>query len=66
MIKICIGFHEKYPLFLSDFHENLNFLDRFMKKYSNILKILSLEPCGQTDAQKTKLIDAFRNFFESA
>jgi hypothetical protein len=27
--------HVKYPLFLSDFNTNLNFLDRFSKKYSN-------------------------------
>ena len=36
-----IGLHVEYPLFLSDFNENLNFLDRFSKnpQMSNIMKI---------------------------
>jgi len=31
-----IGLHVKYPLFLLDFNETLNFLDRFFEKYSSM------------------------------
>jgi hypothetical protein len=30
--KMYIGLHVKYPLFLLDFNETLNFLDRFFEK----------------------------------
>jgi len=30
-IKVNIGLHVKYRPFVSDFHENLNFLDRLTK-----------------------------------
>jgi len=41
MIKMYIGLHVKYPLFLLDFNETLNFLDRFSKniQVSNFMKI---------------------------
>jgi hypothetical protein len=31
MIKLCIGLHVNYTLFVSDFRLNLNFLDRFFE-----------------------------------
>ena len=56
--------HVKYLLFLSDFNETLNFVDRFWKtQISNFINIRPLTvvfPCGRTDM--TKLIFAFRNF----
>jgi len=64
--------HVKYPLFLSDFHENLNFLYRFSKNssISNFMKIRPMEPsCSmwkdrRRDVQTymTKTILAFLNF----
>ena len=41
-IKMYIGLHIMYPLFLSYLKKKLNFLDRFLKntrKYSNFMKI---------------------------
>jgi hypothetical protein len=67
-----VGLHVKCPLLVSYFNENLNFIDRFLKKknvrISNFMKIgpVGAElfradlPDGRTD--KTKLIIAFRNF----
>ena len=59
--------HVKCPLFLSDFNEIFNFLNRFSKKLqiSSFIKIRSVaaelfHADGQTDM--TKLIVAFRNF----
>jgi len=42
-MKICIGLHVKYPLFLSDFNET-GFLERFSENtpISNFMKALSL------------------------
>jgi hypothetical protein len=39
-----LGLHVKYPLFLSDFKSNLNFLDRVWKniQISNLMKIRSV------------------------
>jgi len=57
MIKMYIGLHVKDRLFLSDFKKNLNFLDRFSKKYSDIkfhenpVSESRAVPCGRTDRQ---------------
>ena len=59
-------FSRKYPLFLWNFNESLNFVDIFSKKYSNIKfhenpSIGSpVVPCWRTDM--TKLAVAFLNF----
>ena len=39
-----VGLYAKYPLLLSDFNENLNFLDKFSKnaQISNFMKIHSV------------------------
>ena len=41
LLKMYIGLHVKYRLFLLDFNESLNFLDRFPKNLqkSNFMKI---------------------------
>ena len=70
MIKMYIGLHVKDRLFLSDFKKNLNFLDRFSKKYSDIkfhenpVSESRAVPCGRTDRQTdtTKPRVAFCNF----
>jgi hypothetical protein len=68
--KICIGLHVKYPLFLSGFNWNLNFLDIFSKDFhiSNFMKICpvwaELYHAVRRTADMTKLIVAFRNFCE--
>jgi len=53
--KMYIGLHVKYPLFLSDFNENLNFSIDFRKmlKYQIPRKSLQCKPscCMQTDGQ---------------
>ena len=60
--------HVKYQLFLSDFNETYNSLDRFSKKaqISNCIKSVQWEQsCSmRTDRRTnmTKLIIAFRNF----
>jgi hypothetical protein len=66
---MCIALHAKYPLFLSDFNENLIFSTDF-RKYSEIKFSENpsggsrVFPCGQTDRQTDimKLIVAFRKF----
>jgi len=66
MIKMYIGLHVKWPLFLSDFNET-NFRDRFSKS-SQISDFTKIRPVGaelfhadrRTDM--TKLIVAFRNY----
>ena len=42
---MCIGIHVKYPLFLSDFNENKDFLERFLKisQIRNFTKIIPVE-----------------------
>jgi len=40
-----IGLHVKYPLFLSEFNENSNFLCRFSKN-TQIKKIMKIRPMG--------------------
>ena len=68
MIKMCIGLHLKYPLFLSDFNENWIFSTDFWKihKYQISWKPFlwesnfSMQKDWRTDM--TKLIVAFRNF----
>ena len=56
MIRICIGFHVKWPQFLSDFNEP-EFSGQIFEKYSNIKFYESLSrgrpvvPCRQTDTQ---------------
>ena len=71
MIKMCIGLHVKYPIFLSDFTETWIFPDRFSKnsQISNFMKIRPVRSelfnaGGRTDRQTdtTKLKVAFRNF----
>jgi hypothetical protein len=44
MIKMFIGFRVKYPIFLLDFNETLNFLYRFSKntEVSNFMKTRSV------------------------
>ena len=67
MIKMYIGLHVKYPLFLSDF--TLEFSRQFFEKYSNI-KFHETRPVGAelfnvdrwTDGHMTRLLVAFRNF----
>ena len=68
-----IGLHVKYPLFLSDFNETCNFIERFWKnnQISNFMKIRPVgaellhaeKKSGQMDM--TKLIVAFRNFVKA-
>ena len=65
-----IGPHVKYPLFLSDFNEKLNFLYSFLfEKYSNLMNMRSVgaelfnadrRTYGQTDM--TIPVVSFRNF----
>ena len=62
----CTRLRVKYPLFVSDFNDTWIFLDRFSKKYSNIIFYENpfsgsrVVPCGQTDM--TKLMVAVCNF----
>jgi hypothetical protein len=62
-----IGLYVKYPLFLSDFKRNLEFLNRFFVK-TQISNFIKIRPVGvdffNTDRQTnmTKLVVAFRNF----
>jgi hypothetical protein len=63
--KMYIGLHVKYPLFLSDFNENLYFLYRFSKnpQISNFMKIRpQWEPsCSmQTDKANRSLFAILR------
>ena len=51
----------KYPLFLSDFHENWNFLDRFSKKMISYHAERQAERQTDRQADMTKLTFAFRN-----
>ena len=63
--------HVKYPLFLSDVSETLNFFQQIFETYSNIKfhenpsSGSRVVQCGRTDGQAgrlTKLIVAYRNF----
>jgi len=45
MITFYVGLHVKYPLFLSDFNENLNFLGRFSKN-PHISNFVEIHPVG--------------------
>jgi hypothetical protein len=63
MIKMYIGLHVNYPLFLSDFNETWIFLDRFSRnpKISNFMKIRPdgaevFQADGRTQTDVTKLI----------
>jgi len=40
-----IGVHVQYPLFLSNFHRNMNFLDRFSKN-PEIANFMKVRPVG--------------------
>ena len=61
-----IGLRVKYPLFLSDFNETLNFPRQILEKYSSIKfrenpsSGSRVHADGRTDM--TNLIVAFRNF----
>ena len=65
--QMCVRFHVKYPLFLSDFNESWNFLKR-VSKNTQILSFTKILLMGselfhvdrQTDI--TKVTVAFRNF----
>jgi hypothetical protein len=63
-----IGLHVKYLLLLSEFNENLNFLYRFLEKYSktkfheNSPSECRVVPCGRTDRNDEAKTVAFRNF----
>jgi hypothetical protein len=65
-----IGLHSKYSLFLPDFNKELNFIEEFSKKFSNIKfygnssSESRIVPCGRKDGQAdaTKLIVIFRSF----
>jgi hypothetical protein len=61
-----IGLQVKYPLFLADFNENLNFLGIFFKnnQISNFIKIrlVGAEFFRADRKNMTKLITIFRNF----
>ena len=63
-IKMCIGLHVKYPLFLSDFNENWIFLTDFEKmlKHQISWKSVQWEPSSREQTDMTKLKVAFRNF----
>jgi hypothetical protein len=69
MIKICIGFHVKCHLLLSDFNESLTFAN-ICEKFPNIKfhetphSESRVVPCGETDRRTDmrKLIVAFRSF----
>jgi len=68
MIKMYIGLHVKYPLFLSDFNETWIFSTDYRKipKYQISWKSAQWEPCFSMRTDKwrdmAKLIVAFRNF----
>jgi len=72
-IKISIGLHVKYPLFLSDFNESRIFRQIFVK-YSNIKfhenpSSVSRVPCGRMDGQTDRYDEAnghFSQFCERA
>ena len=55
MIKMYIGLHVNYPLFLLDFNETPNFFDRFLKNVlvSNFMEIrrVGAELFMRTDGQ---------------
>jgi hypothetical protein len=66
LLKMYFGLHARHRLFLSDFNETWNFLDRNFEKSSNIkfhenpptgTRVI---PCERIDI--TKLIVAVRNF----
>jgi len=67
MIKMCIGIHVKYPLFLSEFDET-RIASTDFRKNPQIQNFMTIRPVGaelfhvdgRTDL--TKLIVAFRNF----
>jgi hypothetical protein len=69
LLKMYIGLHVQYPLFLSDFNETLIFSTGFRKKYSEIKFIgnpssgSQVVPWERTDGQMDmkKIIVAFRN-----
>ena len=58
----------KYPLFLSGFNKNLNFLDGVSKENIQISNLMKTRPvtaglfCADGRTDLTKLIVAFRNF----
>jgi hypothetical protein len=70
MIKIYIGRHVQYPLFLLRFNETLIFSKNFQKKkkYSNIKfhenpsSGNSVVPCRQTDGQTSRHDEAHSSF----
>jgi hypothetical protein len=73
MIKICIGFYEKFLLFFLDFNETLIFSTGFQQilKYQISWKSLKLEPScsGQTDGETDRYNEtniALRNFSNSS
>ena len=67
---MCIDLHVKYPLLLSNFNQNLNFLDMFSKnaKMSNFMKTLPVgaaffhadETTGRHDAPNCHLTQFLR------
>ena len=54
-----VGLHVKYPLFLSDFHDE--FSRRFFEKYSNI-KFYEFRPVGAELFHTDRHDDANSNF----
>jgi hypothetical protein len=71
MIKMYVGLHVKYPLFLSSFNKHLIFLTDFRKNHqiSNFMKIRLMGTelfysDGRTNI--TKLTVAFRNLAKAS
>ena len=65
---MCSGLHVKYPLFLSDFNEKLEFSRQVFEKYSNIkfhenpFSGSQTVLCGLPDTQKDRLNEAVSRF----
>jgi hypothetical protein len=70
VIKMYIGLHVKYPLFLLDFNETWNFLDRFSKntQLSNFMKIrpVGAELFMRTTDRRDEVNSRFSQFLERA
>ena len=53
MIKMYIGLHAKYLLFLSDFNKTLIFFDRFSKKKKHSSYLIKIRPVDDQLSMRT-------------